>query len=184
MQGLGIRLGIIGVIVVGVLAFFGIQYWLAGMSADVYIENYSGKNVVLELDGEKWETVNDSNGKKVTIKPKKYELTVREVGSNDEIDKFTIDATNGHSNYILNVGGQQHFQLVEVVYSTAPNFGDGDRVLWDKNDKWIEFKADYIFKDPPNEIKTSSSRVTKKWLRRASEFDLVPMDENLFKENL
>jgi hypothetical protein len=154
--------------------------WIGGglsiTRAKVYIDNFSDKNVTLELNGAPWRTVDHGNTDQTRLPTGTYELVVRSRENGKELDHRTITVED-KGPYLLNVLGAQTYARGSADYGISFSFGDSpDQKL---NDVWIKANVDYLFEEPPQSIQVSegTSFASKSYLVRTRP-DSAPNNES------
>ena len=104
-MGLGQRLVFSLIAVAVVCGGMGIYHVIGGMAADVYVDNFTPNDVAIELDGKPWLELQKGTTTHATVKPEAHKVVVRDKKSGNVVQYLTIDSTDGHSKYVLNVNG-------------------------------------------------------------------------------
>ena len=117
----------------------------------VYIDNYCGQNVTLELDGQPWLTAGDNSTHEMRVLRKTHTIDVRS-GDGKPLDRQTVNVDSGGP-YIFNVLAAMNYTHGVAHYSTVNlPFGNGDTLTPIDHQVWIKANVDYLFEDAPTSI--------------------------------
>jgi hypothetical protein len=155
-------------LVLGVWVVFGLTF----QTGTIHIDNFSGRDLRLELDGKPWLSSSKQTTVVQSLRHGSYQLVVRGTDGK-ELDRLSI-RVEGSSVYVLNLLGAQTYTRGHVHYGLSFGFGGGDSA--EKiADRWFEPKVDYLFEAPPQKVtvrvrKGSSglASATKSYLRRGA----------------
>jgi hypothetical protein len=121
----------------------------------IYVDNESGVNVRLFLDGSEWVSIPSGESKKLSLPRGTYHLSIQAVEKNHVFDAHDIEVA-AYEKYVLNVLGGQVYFHGKMQYGGAR--GVDMKVV---QDKWFPVpEVDYLFRDPPQEI-VSAHPITK-----------------------
>jgi hypothetical protein len=135
--------------------------------AAVHVDNFSGEDVSLELDGKPWRVVPDRKANDmVRLRKGSYALVVKSLQTGDVLDQRQI-AVDGAGHYVLNV-------LAKAVYARGTaHYGEKGRNAPPEQpeqriqEHWFRADVQHLFENPPNEITVRSSESrTRSYLRR------------------
>jgi hypothetical protein len=138
---------------------WGVFYWVGSLltTGTVHIENVSGQDVELRLDGELWQTSASGGTQTATVRRGRHEVTIR---ANDGQTLKTLDVKiEKRGVYVLNVLQGQTYYRGEVVYGRSFGIVTRDTRPMMLRDEWIDAtKVDFLFKDPPQNIMVRRSK--------------------------
>jgi hypothetical protein len=121
----------------------------------VYVDNFSPRDVRLDVDGEEWATSRARTTDTRGLRRGKYTLTVRALDTGEELDRLNVEVS-GSGNYVLNVLGAQVYARGTAQYGGFHFFGpppeEAVKLPWFKAD------VDYLFEEPPASITVSVRR--------------------------
>jgi hypothetical protein len=110
----------------------------------VIIDNESGANVRLFVDGEEWLTIGTGESKRKTLSKGRYLLTVQALEGNRVLDEHDIEVSACES-HVLNVLGAQTYFQGKVKYNSEK--GSEMKIV---TSKWFLLSdMDYMFQEPP-----------------------------------
>lgn len=131
--------------VLGGLVYFSqlmdttIVYVFNGLKTRVNVR-LGDKTVNLMPEGFTKVELNTSSNLKVVSKSSSQEL----------IDNIVVDASNGYSTYVYNVGGASPMTQWSVAYGKA----EQEEPVYHGVEKWFVSNADVFFRDPPKKVYT------------------------------
>jgi hypothetical protein len=134
-------------------AVLGVWYGVGRlvMSGAVHVENASGQDVQIELDGRPWRTVNRDQVQQTKVRQGQHRITVRRKEGGNPLQELTVNI-EGKGKYLLNVLKAQTYYKGSIRYGGIALFGGGDSPK-EVKDEWIDVtKVDYLFEDPPKSI--------------------------------
>jgi hypothetical protein len=139
--------------------WFGVGY--AFQTATVHVENYSPRELRVELDGQGWLggkkrlTCPPASSTPLTLRNGDYRVTVRSADGR-ELEKHEVTAEGG-SVYVLNLLRAQKYYRGTVRYGGLSIFGGGGKPE-EVTDGWFKADVDYLFENPPGTIQVRVSR--------------------------
>jgi len=164
------------VIALVVGALFGINAFLSARQT-LHIVNALPEPARIEIDGNEPVTVAASGREEITISEGRHGARITRKGAPEETVAFEVENSfgerwGGDSVFILNVGGAATFQWQEIIYS-APGTGRQPQAGLLIGKTFLTVRdIDYAFEDPPRQMKTESSSVTK---RHVEVFNVKPV---------
>jgi hypothetical protein len=156
---------------IGTIVLFSGVWFVVGFAntrTQVYVDNFSEHDLVLELNNQKWLTVNRGQKLEVRLPRKTFELVVRSRETGKELDRRSIRVDN-KGPYVLNVLGAHTYYRGSVDYGMSFSFlGGGGPTATEVKDVWIQANVDFLFKEPPSTISVSKGQVsaTRTYLTR------------------
>ena len=143
------KFGVSALLIFGVILLGGFT-----QNTDLYIYNGLGIPVTVKMDGADVANLSPFSYTKV---PASYNTDYKLVtisNSGETIDEFKTSLSNPKREYIYNIAGAGAFLEYAVFYGYDGSSED----IRLGNDRWIATSVDYILKDPPGTISTSTSR--------------------------
>jgi hypothetical protein len=138
------RVRLLGCVALAGAGGFFIAWWFP--LGTVIIDNESGANVRLLVDGAEWATVAAGESRKQALAKGRYRLTVQSVEGNHVLDEHEIEVVP-YTNYVLNVLGAQVYFHGIIQYGID---GGDTKII---TDKWFPLpQVDYLFRNPPARI--------------------------------
>lgn len=133
------------------LLFTGLTCFLVGYfwpSGTVYIDNASGVDARLFLNGKEWVTIPSGNTKTVSLGSGRHRLSIHTMQNDHEMDAYDVEVL-AYQKHVCNVlGGQRYFHGT-VQYGVFRGGADMKIITA----KWILVPdVDYLFRDMPERI--------------------------------
>ncbi len=164
------ELGGRGWLAIGYVAVISAVWFSVGLSytqSAVHVENATARDVVLELDGNPWLTVEHGKTVQTRLPRQQHRIIIRARDNNEELDRRFVLVGSSKA-YVLNVLGAQTYYRGRVEYGSMPIALGGDPDAVEVKDVWIEADVDYLFQEPPQSISVSkgTSYASKSYLTR------------------
>jgi hypothetical protein len=160
----GLRNAVLATLLWVIWLFIGIKFTIA----PVYIDNYSGYNIKLKLNGSDWVDVLNNNTVEKSLRKGAYDIIIIDSSNNKEIKRSAINVSSGDP-HILNVLGKMSYYKGTAVYSTTSYYGSGGSSGETITSEWFSADVDYLFEELPSSIQISrGSTAYKSYLKRQS----------------
>jgi hypothetical protein len=141
--------------------------WCRGGAVPVvYLDNFSGQDLDIHLQGKLWRSCPSESGSMVSLAAGTYTLVVRPIDGDRELDRLEVRLEYGKK-YVFNALGSQRYEKYEIAYFVGGG-GQMPRQTGFNDQKWFETDADYVFEIPPKTIllpkglKSETKRVLKR----------------------
>lgn len=129
-------------------AWIGDRYAIA----DVYVDNYSGQAVRVDVDGLPWPPVEAGKTVRKQLRRGPHEVVVRSAVDGREIERRRVEVKSRRP-HVYNVQGRMSYTLGKAEYGYGVSGGSGRRT---HSDPWFEAAVDLLFENPPASIEVSS----------------------------
>jgi hypothetical protein len=130
--------------------------------AEVHVDNSSGRELVVLVDGQKWMTCWSGARMVNKLSQGSHQIVVRNT-DNQQLDELSVEVV-GEGVYVLNLLRAQKYHRGWVPYSDVPL--ESNRSPIEVSDAWFEPKVDYLFKEPPESIRSQAENNQKTYLLR------------------
>ena len=134
--------------------------------SDLSIYNGLGQAVMVDLDGDKVRVPKHSSLNTELSNSGDFEITTTTLNG-DKIETFKPELGSTSSHYVYNVAKAS--AMVEYTVHYGINL-DGNQTLLG-NKRWLKSKADYILKEAPESVTTSSNSTSKDVLAALSDMN-------------
>jgi hypothetical protein len=126
----------------------------------VYVDNFSPHDVRIFVDGEEWTTKYARSTEVNRLRRGRHTLTVRALDTGEELDRLTVEVS-GMSDHVLNVLRAQVYARGSVIYGDVNDVPLGPPPEQAEQAAWFRPNVDYLFVEPPEEIRVSVRRGEK-----------------------
>ena len=146
--------------------------------ATIFIDNYTGRDILIKVDGEKWLQIKDKSSTKKTMSSDQYEISLFDLNDNRQLDKFSIKVESPKK-YVLNLlGGSTYLSDASIKIPQGLSF-DADKILGSGesiNEQFFIADQDFVLEEMPKNftgIDKNNSK-NKTYLYRIPKDNKVP----------